>query len=51
MLASDRAPRGIFLVGECDNRLIPGFLPLAPAIVDEIQLDLALTHRRRQIAG
>ena len=51
MLASDRAPRGIFLIGECSDRLIPGVLPLAPAVVNEIKLDLTLTHRRRQIAG
>lgn len=51
MFASDRASRGIFLIGECDDGLIPGVLPLATTVVDEIERDLAPTHRRRQIAG
>lgn len=45
MLASDRAPRGIFLIGECSDRLIPGVLPLAPAVVNEMELDLAFACR------
>lgn len=45
MFANDRAPRGIFLIGECDDRLIPGVLPLATTIVDEIELDLAFACR------
>lgn len=44
MFASDRTPRGIFLIGKCDDRLIPGVLPLATTVIDEIELDLALTH-------
>ena len=45
MFASDRAPRCIFLIGECDDRLIPGVLPLATTIIDEIELDLAFARR------
>lgn len=40
MLANDRVPRSIFLIGECDDWLIPGVLPLATVINDKMELDL-----------